>query len=54
MYKGKATKFVVRACHKVWSKKDKTMAELVELCGILPSQAWIRERCLELNDDWKC
>ena len=49
--KGKVMWFEVRACHKVGSKKEKTAAELMELCGNLPNQAWICGRCLELNCD---
>ena len=29
------------ACHELWSKKEKIVAELMELCGDLPDQAQI-------------
>ena len=39
---------------EVWSKKEKTVAELMELCGDLLNQAWICGRGLQLNCDWEC
>ena len=48
---------------EVWGEKEeasweacleKMAAELRELCRGPPSQAWIRERCLETNCDREC